>query len=67
MSISNLRKEPRAVAIDFSDDAFKIRLADGRELTVPLEWFPRLRDSSPEVRARCRLIPKKVERDEPGL
>jgi hypothetical protein len=56
MSISNLNKEPRAVAVEFSADAFTVRLADGRELTVPLEWFPRLRDASPEARAHCRLI-----------
>lgn len=56
MTISNLNKEPRAVAVEFSADAFKVRLADGRELTVPLEWFPRLRDASPEARAHCRLI-----------
>ena len=56
MSISELKKGPRAVAVDFSDNAFTVRLADGRELSVPLEWFPRLRDASPQARARCRLI-----------
>jgi hypothetical protein len=56
MTISNLNKEPRAVAVEFGEDAFTVRLADGRELTVPLEWFPRLRDASPQARAHCRLI-----------
>jgi hypothetical protein len=31
-------------------------LADGRELAVPLEWFPRLRDATPEQRSNWRLI-----------
>jgi hypothetical protein len=31
-------------------------MEDGRTLTVPLEWFPRLRDASPEQRNRWRLI-----------
>jgi hypothetical protein len=31
-------------------------LADGRELAAPLEWFPRLRDATPEQRAKWRLI-----------
>ena len=33
-------------------DAFVVHLQDGRSLTVPLEWFPRLRDASPEQRSR---------------
>jgi hypothetical protein len=43
---------PRAEAIEFIEDAFVVRLRDGRSLTVPLEWFPRLRDASPEERAQ---------------
>jgi hypothetical protein len=31
-------------------------LADGRELSVPLEWFPRLRDAQPELRQKWRLV-----------
>lgn len=56
MGIFSFPKDPRAVAVDFSEDDFKVRLADGRELIVPLEWFPRLRDASPEARAHCRII-----------
>ncbi len=37
-------------------DALHVRLADGRELAVPLEWFPRLRKASPEQLARDRLV-----------
>jgi len=31
-------------------------LADGRELSVPLEWFPRLRDATTEQRGQWRFI-----------
>jgi len=31
-------------------------LADAREIRVPLEWFPRLRDATDEERAEFRLI-----------
>jgi hypothetical protein len=31
-------------------------MADGREISVPLEWFPRLRDASDEQRANWRFI-----------
>jgi hypothetical protein len=56
MSTSAVRVEPRAVEVSWTPDALRVRLADGRELTVPLEWFPRLRQASPEQRARYRLI-----------
>lgn len=34
----------------------KIQLADGRGLSVPLEWFPRLRDAKKKQRENWRLI-----------
>ena len=46
----------RARSIDFVPDAFVVHLEDGRSLTVPLEWFPRLRDATPEVRMHWELI-----------
>lgn len=33
-----------------------ILLEDGRELAVPLEWFPKLRDASQEALSNWRLI-----------
>jgi len=47
--------QPRARSLDFVEDAFVVHLQDGRSLTVPLEWFPRLRDATPEQRARYEL------------
>jgi hypothetical protein len=34
----------------------RITLSDGREVAAPLEWFPRLRDATPEQLARWELI-----------
>jgi hypothetical protein len=54
---------PTAVlALDawFSDDALCVRLSDGREVSVPLEWFPRLRDATPEQRSNWRLIARGI-------
>jgi hypothetical protein len=47
-----------ATAIDLStdDSSLRVVLADGRELAVPLEWFPRLRDATPEQRRNWRFI-----------
>lgn len=40
----------------FDAVSMHVTLADGREIAVPLEWFPRLRDASPEERNDWRLI-----------
>jgi hypothetical protein len=45
-----------AVDVTTDDSSLHVVLADGRELTVPLEWFPRLRDATPEQRKNWRLI-----------
>jgi len=31
-------------------------LADGREVSAPLEWFPKLRDATEKNRSNWRLI-----------
>lgn len=46
----------RARSVDFIPDAFVVHLEDGRSLTVPLEWFPWLRDATDEQRKRWELI-----------
>jgi hypothetical protein len=33
-----------------------VRLADGRQVSVPLAWFPRLLSAAPEQRGNWRLI-----------
>jgi len=45
-----------ATAVHFTEDALHVNLSDGREVSVPLEWFPRLRDATPEQRNKWRLI-----------
>jgi hypothetical protein len=60
MSSSTLRFEPpfepRAVDVVLTEVELRVRLADGREVSVPLEWFPRLRAATAEQRARWRFI-----------
>jgi hypothetical protein len=57
MSISVVRApDARAREIEFIADALVVHLEDGRSLVVPLEWFPRLRDAAPAIRARWELI-----------
>jgi hypothetical protein len=37
-----------------------VHLSDGREIAVPLEWFPTLRNATNEQRSKWRLIGKGV-------
>lgn len=48
--------EPFAEDVWFDSDMLHIRLIDGREISAPLEWFPKLRDATEEQRNNWRLI-----------
>ena len=48
--------EARARGVEFVADAFIVHLQDGRSLSVPIEWFPSLRDATPQQRNNWRLI-----------
>lgn len=41
--------------VDFDDVTMRVTFADGRILSVPLTWFPRLRRASPEQRKHCEI------------
>lgn len=56
MSISPVRVEPLAVDVSFTSDSLRVTLADGREIGVPLEWFPLLCNATEEQRKNWRLI-----------
>jgi hypothetical protein len=45
-----------AVTVSVSDDCLAVELTDGRGLTVPLAWYPRLQHASPAERSNWRLI-----------
>ncbi|MCL4504811.1 MAG: DUF2442 domain-containing protein [Chloroflexi bacterium] len=49
-----------ALNVRFTNDALMVALSDGREISIPLEWFPRLRDASPKQRKNWRLIAKGI-------
>ena len=50
--ISNIRV--RQVAV--TEDELVVGLMDGRTISVPLAWFPRLLNGTPEQRAHWQLI-----------
>ncbi|MDR9407443.1 MAG: DUF2442 domain-containing protein [Balneolaceae bacterium] len=46
----------KATDIEFTEDSMRVFLEDGREIRVPIEWFPKLRDASTEEKKNWRLI-----------
>ncbi len=56
MSTLAIDVEPLAVGVSCTDDALRVVLADGREISVPLVWSPRLLKATPEQRKEWRLI-----------
>jgi hypothetical protein len=62
LTISN-KTSPTAVLalnVHFTQDTLNVDLSDGRQVSVPLEWFPRLRDATPKQRKNWRLIVKGI-------
>ncbi len=47
---------PNAVDVAVSDDTLSVELSDGRTISVPLSWYPRLTHATQEERANWRII-----------
>ena len=56
MSTSPIEIRPLARTVVVSDDDLTVGLADGRIITVPLVWFPRLLHADAAARARWELL-----------
>ena len=56
MSTSAIKSEPTGVEATIDELALRVRLSDGREITVPPAWFPRLAEASREAREHWRWI-----------
>ena len=56
MSILAVEVEPLATDVTCDADSLRVVLADGREIAVPLVWFPRLQNASIAERQNWRLI-----------
>lgn len=50
MKTSPTKPGERVADVWFDDDSMSVDLADGRTITVPLAWYPRLLDATPAQR-----------------
>lgn len=42
----------KIVGVDSTEDELRVEFLDGRAITVPLAWYPRLLHATPEQRAK---------------
>lgn len=49
-------KQVRTVNVDVTDDTLSVDLLDGRTISVPLAWYPRLVHGTKAERQQWRLI-----------
>lgn len=49
-------REVTAVEVSCTTDTLNVVLADGRMISAPLAWFPRLLEATPKQRAAWELI-----------
>ena len=51
-----IESEPTAVSITVTEDELIVSLLDGRRLSIPLAWYPRLLQAAPDERQNWRLL-----------
>lgn len=55
MAISEPKSGERVMDVRITDDAISVDLFDGRTITVPLAWYPRLLHATPAQRMNWRI------------
>jgi hypothetical protein len=57
MRTSAAKEDPIAARdVRFDREMMHVRLIDGRDISVPLDWFPRLKKAKQDEREKYRLI-----------
>ena len=57
--MSILTAEAKALKVVVTDDTLAVDVNDGRTISVPLAWYPRLLHGTPEERNNWRFIGEK--------
>jgi hypothetical protein len=55
MKGSEIKPGERVKDVRFTEDSMAVDLIDGRTITVPLAWYPRLLDATPEERRNWKI------------
>jgi len=55
MQGSEVKPGERVKGVSFTEDTLAVDLMDGRTIIVPLVWYPRLLDATPEQRRNWKL------------
>jgi hypothetical protein len=55
MSFSATAADERVLDVAFNDDALSVSLRDGRMISVPLVWYPRLLNATPAQRENWKI------------
>ena len=67
MSTSAATEAPVATDVKVTSDALVVGLRDGRVVSVPLTWYPRLASATPSERRRWELVGPGIGIHWPGL
>lgn len=55
MQGSEIRPGERIADVRFTEDTIAVDLVDGRTITVPLAWYPKLLEAAPEELQNWRI------------
>ncbi len=55
MNFSATAADERVLDVTFNDDALSVSLRDGRVISVPLVWYPRLLNATPAQRKNWKI------------
>ena len=55
MGILAIRADERVKNVIFTDETISVDLMDGRTITVPLTWYPRLLNATEQQRAKWEI------------
>ena len=55
MGILALAADERVKDVEVTNDTLSVSLMDGRTITVPLAWYPKLLNATPEQRSNWQI------------
>lgn len=63
MSIAIIEAQPRVHNVQFTENLLTVHIEDGRVVSVPLKWYPRLAHATPDEKNDWRVFEDSEGRD----